>query len=104
MLITSDADIRDLNRKFRGIDKATDVLSFPMDDPVMIGDVAISLERAGEQASAYGAGLIEELARLIVHGTLHLLGYDHVNGGRQAAKMKRREDELLDALKRHGLL
>ncbi len=104
VLLVDDPGIRELNSRWRNIDSPTDVLSFPMDDPRMLGDVVVSVERARAQAQEYGASLDEELARLLVHGTLHLLGYDHVNGGRQAAKMKRKEEELLAGLKERGMV
>ena len=90
--------------RFRGIDKPTDVLSFPMDDDVLLGDIAISMDRVREQASEAECSLERELARLCHHGLLHLLGYDHIHGGRQAARMKRREEELFAALEEKGLL
>ena len=103
ILLTDDVEIKELNRQYLGKDRPTDVLSFEMDDPVMLGDVVISVERAGAQALALGFSFDAEIARLLVHGTLHLLGFEHVHGGRQAAKMKRREDELLTMLKAGGL-
>lgn len=98
VLVTNDAGIRALNDRWRGIDKATDVLSFPMDDARLLGDVAISVERAAEQAEAAGCSGQQETARLLVHGILHLAGYDHARGGRQAARMRAREAELLAAV------
>ena len=75
----SDKTIRQLNRQFRGVDKATDVLSFPADevDKSNLGDIAISVETAGAQAKENGLSLDEEFAQLILHGLLHLCGYDH---------------------------
>lgn len=78
----SDRQIKELNRWFRGFDKATDVLSFPAGDetsgePPNLGDIAISLERAGIQAKENQMTLDEEIAQLILHGLLHLCGYDH---------------------------
>ena len=74
----SDRKIRELNRRFRGIDKATDVLSFPGDQlSEELGDIAISLETAARQARQNGLTLNGELSQLILHGLLHLLGYDH---------------------------
>ena len=103
ILLTDDAEIKGLNRQYLGKDRPTDVLSFEMEDPVILGDVVISVERAGAQALALGFSFDAEIARLLVHGTLHLLGFEHERGGRQAAKMKRREDELLAVLKAGGL-
>ena len=79
----SDTKIRELNRRFRGIDSATDVLSFP--DAVTerqrqgqnLGDIAVSVERAALQAKENGLRFDEEISQLILHGLLHLCGYDH---------------------------
>ena len=73
----SDNKIRELNRQFRGIDKATDVLSFPSDGPDELGDVAVSVDTAAAQAKENGLKFDEEIAQLILHGLLHLSGYDH---------------------------
>ena len=73
----SDKKIRELNRQFRGIDKATDVLSFPSDGPDELGDVAVSVDTAAVQAKENGLKFDEEIAQLILHGLLHLSGYDH---------------------------
>ncbi len=104
LLLTGDEEIRDLNRRFRGKDRPTDVLSFPMDDNLLLGDIAISMDRASAQAQEAGTPLETELARLLVHGLLHLLGYDHVHGGRQAARMGEREGFLLAELMEEGLI
>ena len=75
----SDKNIRRLNRQFRDVDKATDVLSFPAEDAdeSNLGDIAISLETAARQAEENGLTFDEEVAQLILHGLLHLCGYDH---------------------------
>ena len=74
----SDRKIRELNRQFRGIDKSTDVLSFPGEDTSLnLGDIAISAETASRQAKENGLTLNGEIAQLILHGLLHLSGYDH---------------------------
>jgi probable rRNA maturation factor len=75
----SDKRIQELNRQFRGVDKATDVLSFRDDGPdqLSLGDVAISLETATRQATDNGLSFDDEIAQLILHGLLHLSGYDH---------------------------
>jgi probable rRNA maturation factor len=108
--LTDDAGIRALNLQYRNKDKATDVLSFPMDDADadadlalassarVLGDVVISLETARAQAVRFGVELDSEMTRLLVHGILHLLGFDHVNGGRQAARMKREEERLINLI------
>ena len=104
ILFTDDEAIRELNLTYRSINKPTDVLSFPTNDAVLIGDVVVSLETARRQAVEYEATFAEELARLLVHGALHLVGYDHVNGGRQAAKMKKREEEIFKELREADVL
>jgi probable rRNA maturation factor len=76
-LITGDAEIRSLNRRFRGKDSATDVLSFPSDNKDPMGDIAISLVRARAQAKECGHSTEEEICILLLHGLLHLLGMDH---------------------------
>lgn len=75
----SDKAIRQLNRQFRNVDKATDVLSFPADDAdkLNLGDIAISVDTAAKQAKENGLTFDEEVAQLILHGLLHLSGYDH---------------------------
>ena len=73
----SNKRIRELNRQFRGIDKATDVLSFPAEEESNLGDVAVSVETAATQARENGLTLDEEIAQLILHGLLHLSGFDH---------------------------
>jgi len=73
----SDKRIRELNRQFRGVDKATDVLSFPAEEEFNLGDVAVSVDTATVQAKENGLTLDDEIAQLILHGLLHLCGYDH---------------------------
>ena len=73
----SDKRIRELNRQFRGIDKATDVLSFPAEEKLNLGDIAVSVDTAAVQAKENGLTLEGEIAQLILHGLLHLCGYDH---------------------------
>ncbi len=101
-----DKEIHELNREFRNIDRSTDVLSFPLGEngvydtnpatnAKMLGDVVISLEHAVAQAEEYGHTLQREVAFLTVHSMLHLLGYDHVNGGIEAETMREKEEEVL---------
>lgn len=104
VLLTGDAEIQKLNSTYRGKDRATDVLSFTQDDSVLLGDIVVSVDMARAQADAYSVTFNAEFARLLIHGLLHLLGYDHVNGGRQAAQMKRKEAELMGALETGGCL
>jgi probable rRNA maturation factor len=73
----SEKTIRKLNRQFRGVDKATDVLSFPAEEQLNLGDIAISVDTAAKQAKENGLRFDEEVAQLILHGLLHLSGYDH---------------------------
>jgi len=73
----SDKRIRELNRQFRGVDKATDVLSFPAEETFNLGDVAVSVDTAAVQAKENGLTFDGEIAQLILHGLLHLCGYDH---------------------------
>lgn len=77
VLITGDEDLRRLNLQFLGKDYATDVLSFPSADGARIGEIAISVERAREQAAERGHTIEEELSILMLHGALHLVGMDH---------------------------
>ena len=78
VVLTNDRCIRPLNARYRGKDKATDVLSFPGDGgPVGLGDVLISVETAGRNARGLGRSLLQELDVLALHGFLHVLGYDH---------------------------
>lgn len=73
----SDKRIRGLNRQFRGVDKATDVLSFPAEEKLNLGDIAVSVDTAAIQAKDNGLSFDGEIAQLILHGLLHLCGYDH---------------------------
>ena len=98
-LITSDAELRKLNREFRGKDYATDVLSFPgmgrPGGPSHLGDLAISIGRARAQAKEFGHTTEQELRILMLHGLLHLIGMDHeTDGGRMARAERRWRREL----------
>lgn len=89
--------MHDLNRRYRGKDKPTDVLSFPLADnlqPWLLGDVVISVETAARQAQRRGHTLPDELQTLLIHGILHLLGYDHEVSRREAIRMRRKEQEV----------
>jgi len=96
LVLTDDADMRDLNSTYRGLDQPTDVLAFPFheddEDGLYLGDIVISLERAVRQAPRYKNNAEQELARLIAHGILHLLGYDHHSpaDGRRMKNAERR--------------
>ena len=104
--IVDDVSIHELNLKHRGIDRPTDVLSFPLGvDGVydinndtgarMLGDIVISIEHAYKQADLYGHSLQREVAFLTVHSMYHLLGYDHENGGREAQIMREKEEQVM---------
>ena len=104
-----DAEIKKLNNEFRSIDKSTDVLSFPLGEDgeydlnpetgaYSLGDVVISVEHAVAQSEEYGHSFERELSYLTVHSVLHLLGFDHVNGGDEAALMRKTEEEVMTVL------
>jgi probable rRNA maturation factor len=90
IVLVSDAQIRKLNKLYRNKDKPTDVLSFPIGEKVegwlILGDIVISVDTAKRQAQELGYSLEEELKRLLVHGLVHLLGYDHELGGEEEKK------------------
>ncbi len=99
--MVTDNYIRELNRKYRGVEEATDVLAFPMQEgefsglhPQLLGDVVISVERAEEQAEEFKHRLEEELSLLTIHGILHLLGYDD-STVRGRKRMRDKENEIL---------
>jgi probable rRNA maturation factor len=90
-LISGDAELRRLNREFRGMDYATDVLSFPAATPsAHLGDLAISLGRARAQAREFGHTIEQEVEILMLHGVLHLLGFDHETDAGQMARAEKR--------------
>jgi len=105
ILVTDDARIRDLNRTYRGIDTPTNVLSFPMQEgefsdltPGLLGDVAISCETAQREADEAGIGLSERMSQLLIHGVLHLVGYDHEQGDSDESAMEAKSLELMRIL------
>ena len=116
VLLTDDEGIHQINLDMREVDRATDVLSFPMFDLepgvppededeldpatglLPLGDMVISLERAEAQAKEFGHSLQRELCYLTVHSVLHLLGYDHMDEGPMKAQMRGREEEILGGL------
>ncbi len=119
VLVTGDMGIHAINKASRGIDKPTDVLSFPMFqlqagvppadwseyiDPETglcpLGDMAISLERAAAQAKEFGHSIRREVGYLTIHSMLHLLGYDHLDEGPQKAQMRAREEAIAAAIPR----
>ena len=103
MEFVGDGRMRGLNRHYRRRDRSTDVLAFPMREAVgpatpLLGDVVISLPTAVRQAAAGGWSVDQEVARLMVHGVLHLVGYDHERSGQEARRMRRRELVVVRAL------
>ncbi len=113
VLLTDDEGIHILNREFRQVDRATDVLSFPANeltagcfDPalcemnpntsrIVLGDMAISLEHAKAQGDEFGHGTKREIQYLTVHSVLHLLGYDHMDEGEMKRQMRSREKDIM---------
>ena len=114
VMLTDDEGIHGINREFRGVDRPTDVLSFPLNeleagnfcadccevDPesgaIMLGDMMISLERCEAQGEEFGHGFEREICYLTVHSVLHLLGYDHIDEGEMKAQMRAREKEIME--------
>jgi len=92
VILCSDRAIHKLNASFRHKDRPTDVLSFCYDEPDLLGEIYISLQRARVQAKEYRVSLANEIQRLFVHGMFHLLGHDHEK--ENAAKMMRRKEKL----------
>lgn len=104
LLMTDDKSIRELNKDFRNIDKSTDVLSFPMEEETMLGDIAISLETAKRQAESADIHIEREVAFLFIHGVLHLLGYDHETDPESEKEMFDLQEEILKKLVDKGLV
>ena len=118
VLITDDGEIHKINNQFRGVDRPTDVLSFPMQTlipekfaPDMtqaepetgllpLGDIVISTDRIKAQAAEFGHSRRRELSYLLVHSVMHLLGYDHVDEAEMKKQMRRHEDAVMTVLKR----
>ena len=107
--IVDNAQIQEINREHRKIDAVTDVLSFPLGEnghydvnpetgAKMLGDIVLSIERAVEQAEQFGHSLQREIGYLTVHSILHLLGYDHVDGGLEAVRMREREEAVMTSV------
>jgi probable rRNA maturation factor len=94
LVFCESAYIRDLNRRFRKLDKVTDVLSFIYDDEDVFGEIYIATAKAQKQAPRWKNSFYDELRRLVVHGALHLAGFDHMNG-KDRKVMRAREDHYL---------
>ncbi len=119
VMLTDEAGIHAVNREFRGVDRPTDVLSFPLAelapgafdpecceyDPdagvLMLGDMMISLTACERQGEEYGHGFAHELRYLTVHSVLHLLGYDHLDEGEQKRRMRAREKAVMHELEKN---
>ena len=105
ILIVNNQRIQDLNKKYRGIDKPTDVLSFPMMgtefnpptpfSPLLLGDVVLSMEKIQSQAREQGHSADHELMMLLTHGILHLIGYDHERSPQEEQRMRKKEGVIL---------
>ena len=102
--ITDNSEIQKLNKEFRGKDVPTDVLSFPMDEInpenglCMLGDIAISIEKAKEQSLEFNQTLERELMFLAIHATLHLLGYDHELSENDDLKMREKQRKIIESV------
>jgi probable rRNA maturation factor len=108
LVLTGNAEIQGLNAKFRKKDYPTDVLSFPAGDELparmqLLGDVVISVEKARDQAKQRGRTLDEEIVTLLIHGIVHLLGYDHERSANDARIMDRLEKKIYKALCEQGI-
>lgn len=106
--LTTPAQIKKINEQYRNIDKETDVLSFPMfekdeiskisgENPDVLGDIVISIQRVEEQAKEYGHSFERELAYMVVHGFYHLMGYDHEKE-EDKIQMRAHEEKVLESL------
>lgn len=111
--LTDNAEIHELNREYRGVDRPTDVLSFPMTDAddeysaadfdidkgaILLGDIVISVEKIEEQAKEYMHSFERELAYLTIHSTLHLLGYDHITSEEDEKEMTEKQDKIIESM------
>jgi len=111
LVLVADQRMRALNRRYRKKDRTTDVLAFPLHNngagairtgrpsPCLLGDVVISMPAAKRQAASWGHSLRDELTRLLIHGVLHLMGYDHERSERDATIMARKERAVLGAIR-----
>jgi probable rRNA maturation factor len=112
LAVVGDRTIRRLNRDYLGRDKPTNVISFAMQEgdfpglnPQVLGDVAISADTAAREAEEGGVGFDSRLTFLLLHGILHLAGYDHERSGEEeAVRMEKKEKELFALLEREGLI
>lgn len=110
LYLVGNQRMRALNRLYRGIDKTTDVLSFPQSEdfkpsasrlqPYILGDIVLNLDQIKRQAIENNVSFKDELRLMLIHGLLHLLGYDHERNERAAVIMRKKEKSLLNALKK----
>jgi probable rRNA maturation factor len=107
ILITDDQDIQEINKNYRNIDKPTNVLSFPMDDENMVipgvkilGDLVISEDTAIKEAQTAQISLDQRISQLLVHGILHLFGYDHEISDKEDEKMTKKSIELISLIEK----
>lgn len=98
IVLSNDAEVRELNREYRKKDKPTNVLSFPDGEHGYLGDIILAYETIAREAAEQGKPLKNHIAHLVVHGVLHLLGYDHEQGEAEAAAMEQREITILAGL------
>ncbi|WP_457553179.1 rRNA maturation RNase YbeY [Desulfobacula sp.] len=108
IVITNDQQIQQLNKTYRNLDKPTNVLAFPMQEgeftqitPGLLGDVVISCETAQKEADDANITLLERMSQLLIHGTLHLMGFDHEISPWDAQKMEEKSLELLRNLEKN---
>ena len=109
LALVGNAEMRNLNARYRSMDYPTDVLSFPADAGLppthcLLGDVVISVEIARKQAKERGRTMNEEMVTLLIHGIVHLLGYDHERSAKDARVMKRLENKIYRQLCEQGVL
>jgi probable rRNA maturation factor len=109
IVILDDQKMAQLNKTYRGISKPTNVLAFPMQEgqfseitPGLLGDVVISLETAEKEAITAGLSLEERTSQLLIHGILHLLGFDHERGDKDADTMEKKSLELLRIVEKNS--
>ena len=98
LVLTDDDTIHDLNKQYRDKDRPTDVLSFELDDDIMLGDIIISIDTAKRQAVDNDILLDREVAFLFIHGILHLMGYDHELGPEEEKEMFELQENILKKL------
>ena len=109
LVLIGNLEMKKLNARYRKKDYTTDVLSFPVEGIVLketrlLGDVVVSVEKAAEQARAHGHSSEQELVTLLIHGIVHLIGYDHERSAREARAMRRVEKRIYRQLCERGVI